>query len=361
MLHSVAPEALFRLKEEISYFTATTRQQMTTPPQTTTRPQPTTRQPTTIQPQHTTHPVPLIKWRLMNDRQRLLGILAGLAAASIWGGLYVVSKVVLHHIPPFTLLVLRLLIGWALIGIVRARSSRVPVTSQHIIKLFWVGFVGYGVSLGLQFSGTQLSTAANGAVITAATPAFVFLFAGWLLKERLGSQKWLALGVATIGVLLVIDLSTARLSPDLFRGNLFLAGAGLTWGYHSVLVRRSSRDLDTLTVSFWSLPGGLLVALPLGAWELVNGASLSYNPGVVLGVLYIGIISTALAVYLWNTAFRLVDAGTASLTFFAQPLVGTLLGVVFLGEALSLPFLIGGLLIGFGLWLAARPDKKVEE
>ena len=47
----------------------------------------------------------------MSHKQILPGLLSGLIAASIWGGMYVVSKVVLNVIPPFTLLSLRLILG----------------------------------------------------------------------------------------------------------------------------------------------------------------------------------------------------------------------------------------------------------
>jgi drug/metabolite transporter (DMT)-like permease len=73
------------------------------------------------------------------------------------------------------------------------------------------------------------------------------------------------------------------------------------------------------------------------------------TPGVIGGILFLGIISTALAMVLWNTAFALVDASLASLAFFAQPVVGTLLGWLFLGERITPLFLLGGLLIGLGL------------
>ena len=76
--------------------------------------------------------------------------------------------------------------------------------------------------------------------------------------------------------------------------------------------------------------------------------------GVVGGVLFLGIISTALAMVLWNTAFAYVDAGLASLTFFAQPLVGTILGWLFLKERITPLFLLGGLLIGIGLVISSR-------
>ena len=71
--------------------------------------------------------------------------------------------------------------------------------------------------------------------------------------------------------------------------------------------------------------------------------------GVVGGVLFLGVISTALAMILWNTAFAVLDASAASLTFFAQPVVGTFLGWLFLGERITSLFILGGILIGIGL------------
>jgi drug/metabolite transporter (DMT)-like permease len=59
---------------------------------------------------------------------------------------------------------------------------------------------------------------------------------------------------------------------------------------------------------------------------------------------------------LWNNAFAVLDAGSASLTFFAQPIVGTLLGWFFLGEKITPLFLLGGVLIGIGILISAREN-----
>ena len=91
----------------------------------------------------------------------------------------------------------------------------------------------------------------------------------------------------------------------------------------------------------------------MGVWELSTLGVGEISLGVVGGVLFIGIISTALAMVLWNTAFAYIDAGLASLTFFAQPVVGTLLGWLFLGEQIAPLFLLGGTLIGVGLVISA--------
>src|SRR5512132_2963299 len=101
----------------------------------------------------------------------LVGILCGLGAASIWGGMYVVSKVVLDIIPPFTLVSLRLILGALTLAIVLFLQGFADISRTQLLQVLGVGFVGYGVSLSLQFLGTKLSTAANGSLVTSATPA----------------------------------------------------------------------------------------------------------------------------------------------------------------------------------------------
>lgn len=283
-----------------------------------------------------------------------VGILCGLGAASIWGGMYVVSKVVLDIIPPFSLVTLRLLLGALTLGIVLLVRGFPGISRQQFLGIFGVGFIGYGISLSLQFLGTKLSTAANGSLVTSATPAFVLVFASLLLREKITWLRLIALLLASLGVVAVIDPRSARLNPDLFTGNLALIGAAVTWALYSVLVRKTTQGTDVLLFSMVAFIGGLPVSMPLGARELQTIGVGEIGPGVVGGVLFLGIVSTALAMVLWNTAFALVDASLASLTFFAQPVVGTFLGWLFLGERITPLFLLGGMLIGLGLLIAAR-------
>jgi drug/metabolite transporter (DMT)-like permease len=121
-----------------------------------------------------------------------------------------------------------------------------------------------------------------------------------------------------------------------------------------VLVRKTTQTLDVLPFTLIAFLGGLPVTLPASAWELSNLGMGEISPGVIGGILFLGVISTALAMVLWNAAFALVDASLASLTFFAQPVVGTLLGWLFLGERITSLFVLGGFLIGLGLIISTR-------
>jgi len=207
--------------------------------------------------------------------------------------------------------------------------------------------------LGFQFVGTRLSTAANGSLVTSATPALVLPFAFLLLKEQVTRRRLLAILVASLGVIAVIDPRTADLSSDLFLGNLSLLGAAITWALYSVLVRKAtSHGVNLLQATAVFLLGGLPISIPFGFWELATQGLGLITPGVVGGILFLGIISTAIAMFLWNYAFAELPAAVASLTFFAQPVVGTLLGWFFLGEKITPLFLLGGVLIGLGILIS---------
>src|SRR4030095_13215992 len=182
--------------------------------------------------------------------------------------MYVVSKVVLEIIPPFTLVSIRLLLGALTLAIVLLIRGGPKLSRQELLQVLGVGFVGYGISLSLQFLGTKLSTAANGSLVTSATPAFVLLFARMLLREKITTRRLLALFLATLGVMAVIDPRSAQLNPELFLGNLLLIGAAVTWALYSVLVRKVTQDTDVLMFSMLAFLGGLPVSIPAGIWEL---------------------------------------------------------------------------------------------
>lgn len=285
----------------------------------------------------------------------LTGLLCGLAASSIWGGMYVVSKVVLEVIPPFALLASRLVLGFlALAAVILFRSANKTITRRQFWQSILVGVVGYGVSLGFQFTGTKLSTASNGSLITSATPAFVLLFAAWLLKEKISTLHILALAVSTLGVVAVIDPRAAEISPSMFQGNILLFCAGLTWALYSVLVRKIASNGDLLTSSAVMLLGGVPSAVIFGIREINMQGLGEITIGILGGILFLGIVSTAIAMFLWNYAFAQLPAAPASLTFFAQPAVGTVLGWLFLGEKITPLFLLGGVLIGVGILISTR-------
>jgi EamA-like transporter family. len=120
-----------------------------------------------------------------NMRNKVIGALFLSLAASIWGAMYVVVKVVVDVVPPLELVWIRYVIAvitLAIIGICMKQSWK--IAKRDWLLIFLVGLIGNTISIVTQETGTMLSTAQMGAIITATTPAFMVIFARFILKEK---------------------------------------------------------------------------------------------------------------------------------------------------------------------------------
>ncbi len=296
--------------------------------------------------------------------RKLAGALSALTATSIWGGMYVVSDAVLDVIPPATFVLIRYLVALPVLFAALRISRGRGIQRSDWPKLALTAFVGFGISLLAQFAGTKLSTAAAGALITSATPAFIVLFAWLLLREVASGRQWFGLALATIGVLVVSllgDQPATLEASDPLLGNIFLIIAAVSWALYSVMVKIHTRTYSALAITLAVTAFGVSMVAPVAAIELQTQTIGVITWPVLAGILYVGVGSTAIAFFLWNKSFELLDAASASLFFFAQPVVGTLLSAIFRGQVLGAAFFVGGGLILIGALLGMlTPAPSIE-
>lgn len=297
--------------------------------------------------------------RLAPGLRRYAFALAPLAAAALWGGMYVVSKWGFTLIPPTTLGFLRVALGaGALLLVVTVRGSSAPSRDE------WATFAALGgwvtLTVATQFVGTELTNASQGSLLTVLTPVFTVGLGAVVLGERVTATK--AAGMALAGVGTAVVLAGRYELASIAAGNLLgvtlllvasAAWAGYTvWGVHAV-TRHGALRAATYS-SLASVPMlGVLAAGEL--WYLCRSpADLPLTPESAGTVVYLGLASTAAAWYLWYKGLEYVPAGTVAVFFFAQPAVGAALGAALLGEALGSGFVAGGALMAVGIWVVSR-------
>lgn len=284
-----------------------------------------------------------------------LGPLSLTMAAAIWGGMYVVTKSLFAILPPWVLLDLRYWLALLPLGAIALLARQWRVARSDLPALALVALVGYVGSIGMQFWGTAYAGAAMGSLVTAASPALITLLAPLFLQERLTGKAVFAVCLATAGVVLAAGRPAGDMGGRSFLGTALLFGAALTWALYTLLGRRLTRRLGSLTVTTWVTALGAVFTLPFGLadWH-ASLAGVLVRPDVVGGVLFVAWVSTALAFFLWNFGFEHVRASLASLFFFAQPVVGGLLGWLLLGERLSWQFPAGGVVLLGAVFLSVR-------
>ncbi|WP_042347114.1 DMT family transporter [Bacillus massiliigorillae] len=289
-------------------------------------------------------------------RKTLLGSLYLSLAASIWGGMYVVVKVVVDVVPPLELVWLRYciaIIALLVIGVVTKQSWRIQ--KRDWLLIIMIGFIGNTISIVTQEIGTMLATAQLGAIITATTPAFIVVFARFILKEKITLKKAFSILLATCGVLIIVG--NAHVDSSMQLGGLSLLIAALTWSLMSVLIKRVPKHYSQIVVTSYAIIVAIVLLTPITVIRLPElDFQAMMHPSIFGGLLYLGVISTACGFILWNRGLQLLNASSGGIFFFFQPIVGTFLGWLLLDEQLGFTFWIGTFLIFIGVLLVIREE-----
>lgn len=183
-------------------------------------------------------------------------------------------------------------------------------------------------------------------------PVIVVFLAALFLRERLTPKILLALLCALGGTAL---LTGAPANPtgfnNLFLGVLLsLASAG---GYAGVILsgRALSGRYHSLQINSISFATGALLLLLCSPFTRLV---LNYPARSWLLLLYLGCIPTALAYMLFQAGMRSTPATLTSILTLSEPLTATLLAWILFGERLSLPGIVGALLLLYTIFLLAR-------
>lgn len=291
--------------------------------------------------------------------RRNVHALAPLAAAALWGGMYVVAKWGLSVVPPVTLSFLRVALASAvLLALVWTTKPSRSFTRGERWRLVGLG-AAIAVTLATQFLGTELTNASQSSLLTVMTPVFILILGVAVLDETVTLAKVGGLLIALIGTVLVLSgqYDLAALTDANLAGILALFAASLAWAVYTVwgrdLVRRYSA-LETATYATVASTPMLLVMAIVELWvrRPVIDAAVTSLP-FLLGVGYLGVFATAVAWYLWYKGLEYVDSSTVAVFFFAQPLVGSALGAVLLDETLGPGFFGGGAIMAVGLYVVS--------
>lgn len=278
------------------------------------------------------------------------------AAFVLWGSQYVISKIALRTVPPVTLLALRYLVSVpALFIVLRLRHALTPVKKGDWPILFAIGFTGYFASFCLQMLGINRLTGSVSSLLGAMNPIFIPILAALFLHERITPAKIACVALSMAGVVVIVGVDgTVDTS-----GALLMLASVFLWSTASIIIRRVSGRYDPMQIALIAI----LCALPLtGGWSLIElqSAPCSFTLESVLAVLYMGVLGTAVTHSLWNYSLRVMDASFCSMFYPMQPLVSSILGVLFLHEAVTPGFVIGALMICCGIVAAvisAKPRK----
>lgn len=279
---------------------------------------------------------------------------------SAWGSLYVVSKYIMAFVPPLTVLLCRYLVaGIALLLLLRTKTfrteNRKKIDRKDYKYIFLIGSLGYFVSIAAQLIGTKLSGAGLASLLNSLNPIFMLIFAVLLLHEKITPAKVISVAAALIGVYIILGGGKAN-------GMVWGAVASLIsvviWSLTSVTVKRITKKYHPMVITTYAILVAFFCTIPFSAYELATTPGVQiFRPGVLAGLLYIGLVCTAMTNVLWNVSLSMIEAGSCALFYPLQPMVAALLGALFLGERMGLSFFIGAAFILGGVVFSVLSER----
>ncbi len=286
---------------------------------------------------------------------RLWGTVCVLVSATAFGSMAIFAKLAYAAgLTTSSLLFLRFtLAGLCLLPIVLIGRLPWPRGSA-LLALLVMGGVCYTGNSQTFFMALNYAPAGTVALLLYLYPVLVMLLSAALFGETLTARKWLAAGLTFSGLVVTLGLELSGqplgialgVASALIYSCYILLGGRFTTGSHPI----SAACVVFLAAS---VSNGLIV-LAQG-----DGLVWPHNAAGWLALLAIALICTVLAIVGFLIGIKRIGATQASMISTFEPVVTVLLAAAWLGEAVTLSQLLGGVLILAGVWLLSRPAAEV--
>jgi len=273
-----------------------------------------------------------------------------------WTSAFVVIRWAGESFSPGSLALGRLALGSVALGaVVLARRRWVAPTPREWLLIGVCGlgwFAAYNVALN---AAEQHLDAGTTAMLVNIGPILIALLAGVLLGE--GFPRWLLVGAAIAfgGTLLIGSATAGSGAADLF-GVSFAVLAAVTYAVGVLAQKPVLRRLPALQVTCLACTIGMVACLPW-AGSLADEAG-DASAGQLAGLVYLGLVPTALAFVTWAYALARTDAGRLGVTTYLVPPLTIAAGWFLLDEVPVALALAGGVICLVGVALSRRRPRS---
>ncbi|MFI7589531.1 DMT family transporter [Spongisporangium articulatum] len=285
------------------------------------------------------------------------GVLALVGATLFWAGNYVLGKVAVETISPFSLTTLR----WALALLpLIALAQAVERPDWRDLLRHWrfltlqaaTGLAGYTLFL---YAALEHSTAFAASLINAANPALIAIAAAVLLHERLGFRGGAGILVAFVGVLVLLTHGhpTAMTGTTYGAGDVFMLGAIVAWTAYTVAARMGPK---LPPISAVAVQAGL-VTVVLGALVPVVGLDLPGTGPALWSLLFIVVFPSCGSYVLWAYALTVVPPARAGV-FLNLITAFTAVAALVTGTPITAAEVVGGVIVLVGVTLTVRSPAR---
>jgi drug/metabolite transporter (DMT)-like permease len=275
-----------------------------------------------------------------------------LALGTIWGSSYLFIKNLVDAADPVTIIAVRMVLGALTLGAILLLQRRtLPAWGSVWGHLAIMSLLGNLLPFWLIAWSQKYTTSALAAVLNAAIPLFTLLIAATAFRmERITPNRVAGIALGMVGVAFLTGRSVLDFGSSGGLGALALLGASLCYGFAFAYARRFVRGNPLANVTA-QLGMGAIVIVPvalLTGWVETDKLAATDIAGWII----LSAVGTGLAYVIYYGLIAELGATAASFVTYIIPVVGVILGWVFLDERLAWTGFLGMALIVVGVWVS---------
>lgn len=295
-------------------------------------------------------------------KSRALGFAACAAASCFWGCGFFFGKIALEEMNSSFMVLYRFLFAMPVL-LPFLITHRPGLNRREWGLLVVASFLGVPVQFLIQFYALSITTVSHAALMVGTMPVILAVGAAVWAHERMDRVGWMALAGSTCGAALIaLGGGDQAKSGATLAGDLLVVVSLLIALFWILINKKLVESHSPVVVTTYGLGIGtlmLLVWVPVRyGMPPVAGVSLK----AWLALAGSGVLCTAATTLLWNWGMTQVPASQAGVLLNMEPLIGSLLGVLVLGERLGPSAWVGGgLILASAVTLTTRSKTRVRE
>lgn len=206
--------------------------------------------------------------------------------------------------------------------------------------------------------GLSLTSPINASVIMTLTPVMVLIISALFLGEYLTRYKIAGILLGIIGAFFLVGGQQFEFSGTNTLGDIIIFFNTTVFAIYLVLVKKFMLKYHPITVVKWVFLLGCPMVIPFGIEDFLALNWESFTLSTWLATTYV-VVGATFLVYLLNTiALSKVNASLVGFYIYLQPVIATLIAIIFLGESLSIEKIGFSLMIFMGVGLISIRKKK---
>jgi len=284
-------------------------------------------------------------------KNRKLAIISILLAATFAGLTGVFSKFALQTIPPIVLAFFRFFLGSLFITPFLYRERKILIKPSGFVLFLTLLMV---INPIVYTFGVGLTTVTISQTLFSAVPLLTAFFSFLFLKEIIHKQKFIGIIIGFIGTLIIIVLPVFGKSAfsGNFTGNVLVTISAFCLAIYSVQTKKIHQQYSPLYLTALFIYATAFIAGILSIPQFISHPALLIHTPLLgwIGTLYIGTFGI-LFFLLYQYAIKYGSPIIASTTNYLSPAVAFLSSSIFLGERLTLGFLIGVMFTLAGVYM----------